>query len=245
MSFYLDTVELEKFKVILPPAASHEAYCVALAIRPKYLGIDERLSLQISKTTMAGMTIVRDGDWHGAIAKAYSCLQYMVTRNGSPVPAKAVVCYGSINPKSLLKAYNSFSATIAEKIADAIVMGSGDLSFLARIDKELNSAIAKSPGKRTFLDIDMDVHDIGRYKGFLEDLKKHNIHHHIIRTQGGYHLLIDTKTVRKTGYRLQDNIAELRKIAEPYEERIELPSNDIVPVPGTMQNETVVQLIDI
>lgn len=231
----------DKLQTILPRLSpnSGEVYFLTLAARNKYLTKEEQQHYGFTGTKMFGNTVVYPTDsWESSFRKLFSNLEWKRTVTGMEFPEKSVVAYIGINPSSLLKAYADFTARLNDAMFKQIE--SGDKSFLNKIEHKLTSAIGRNISSKNFIDIDIDFKIPLDHKIFYE-MDKNDIFYRIISTQGGYHLLIKSDSLRGSKFRLHDHINNLKTEFPDYE--IEFNSNGFVPVPGTMQNEHLVEIL--
>ena len=244
MSFFLDNAELSRFINLLPNLVGDEIYFLCLAARTKYLNPEERLKYSIPNVKMFGQTLVREGEWEQAIAKAYSALQYKRTRSGLEYPEKSLVCYVSINPRSILKGLSIFIADAIKNTTDNLNLASigrdTNLDYLFNIVHKLQTDIQKSQGTRHFIDIDVDSKDLGYYSSLFSDLKNSSVEHYIIKTKNGCHIMIKLSTLRSSSFRLHEKINELSSSAKTRGDEIKISDSDMIPLPGTMQSDHIV-----
>jgi len=113
-----DINELEKFyNEVMPRLTKDEVYFVSLSARNKYLTKEEHDELQLGRTEMFSRSIVRNDSFDRLVRtlrKYETADGSYVTKNGSNIPSKSVVCYFNINPSSALKAYTEFNHVMAE-----------------------------------------------------------------------------------------------------------------------------------
>lgn len=218
---------------------SGQCYFLTLAARNKYLSKEEQTHYGFTGTKMFGNTLVYpDDQWNRAFDKLYSSLQWKRTTTGMQFPEKSIVTYIGINPCDLLQAYGDFTSRINSALFKQLE--SGDKSFLNKLEHKLTTAIGRNIAKKYFIDIDIDFKLPLDHKIFYE-MDKHDIFYRIISTQGGYHLLVKTESLRNSGFRLHDYIQSMKKEYPDYE--IEFNTNGFVPVPGTMQNGHMVEML--
>lgn len=245
-----DQKEFDRFVDILPDLIRDEVYFLSLSARNKYLTDGERVEFDLGRTEMFSRQIAFDKDGIKlALDRMRADLDVRRTRNGSPIPEKCLVVYMNIHPSSTVKAYRAFSAQMDRHYEEAfqgVLNGSqADDMWIPfrRLTTTLMNHVQKNASRKTMVDIDIDGEDsldsnmlLGRVVKFLTD---HSVPYHAIQTQGGYHVLVETKFLNK-------DVPLFRVIAELDNDtvgEVKFNSNAMVPVPGTLQAGKLVTLI--
>lgn len=246
-----DKLEIRKFyNIILPDLDLNELYFVSLSARNKYLTEDERKEYGLGRTEMFEKRIIKKKEWNRFFRtiKKFECAYgAYTTRYHIPIPDKCMVIYININPSNVLKAWNDFQkvynnyifelANNISKKKDTKNIG----SRLLRIESTLQTSLQKSRGVKHWIDIDCDV---PHNDNFMTDLwnkiviekREGQVRSHIIKTKGGYHILINAKDLY---FNPNDIVTELLTeylIEYPnFKGEIILNSNAMIPLPGTLQ----------
>lgn len=249
----IDKNQFDKFIAILPELEKDQVYFVSLSARNKYLTDEERRFYGLGRTEMFARTLVRSkGDFEFAMKKLQAELGYKTTKNGKPIPKKAIVTYININPSSMVDAYNLFKKESDHELAEMIkaYMNGKQPNFdgFKRLDRKLLNCVQKSKGNRYFLDIDFDI---PREKWLLMGeltsvLDLYNVSNYAIKTKSGYHVLINREHLTKRGKDIQ-----LHKLIKNFNEEVKdkdigevvFNDNQMVAIPGTMQSDHLVTML--
>jgi hypothetical protein len=168
MSKYIQLIESEVkwfFDHVMPPLTDTECYFLSLSARNKYLSAEEREELQLGRTEMFEKRLVRKKEWSRFIRtlRKMECDERgYTTKNNSPIPSKALVCYININPSDTLKALSAFQSLINEYQVEiaSIAFGGGKKDNLAnrlnKIDNNLMTCYQQATGTRHWIDFDFD-----------------------------------------------------------------------------------------
>ena len=96
---------------------------------------------------------------------------------------------------------------------------------------------------KVYIDIDMDKVGLITLSTFERKLQDKDVEFYTIKTQGGYHILIKTKTLPKN-FNLGGLVSNANDEAVENGGEVVFNSNQMVPVPGTLQAGTLVELLD-
>jgi len=253
---------LREFLQILPELQRDEVYFLSLSARNKYLTDEERKTFDLGRTEMFSRHTAFDrGGILMAIARMEADLNVRRTRNGSEIPAKCLVCYMNIHPSSTLKAYTAFKNQLDSHYNETFMAVVNDKQpnyepFL-RSRTHLMNHIQKSSSRKLFVDIDIDCDNVANlekaYEHIHSRLVKASIRHHIIHTQGGYHILVDKESMKTADpkfplYRHVENANDIVSgemgiegscdmMDKAFETNGEVVfnKNAMVPLPGTFQ----------
>ncbi len=242
-----DMNELNRFINILPNLEKDEVYFLSLSARNKYLSDDERKEFELGRTEMFSREVARDKEGiYKAINKMEISLQYRKTRNGKDIPEKCLIYYMNINPSSMIKAYINFQNDInkeMEQIMMAFKNGNQpNYERMVRLPQQLNRCIQSSSSRKVFVDIDVDLVDVkdgNDFVSYIQGFVDYSKDIHFILTKSGFHILAERQMVKD--FRLYDVVKTLKvnnKIKE-----IEFNKNAMVPIPGTLQANTIVRMI--
>lgn len=243
MTLITDREQFKQFKSILPTLKSDEVWFVSLSARNKYLTPEERQHFGILRTEMFAHHIFRDIDtFEYTLDKLEATLEVKRTRNNQTISRKAMVVYFNINPSSAVKAYLLFQKEMNEMLGDYVSSSLKDkqanLEGFRFADRKLLNCFQKSTGSRHFLDIDID----GEREALdilVGELRKFNIEYYPIKTKSGFHLLVKRNDLNKSGCRLHEVVQKLDKECS----EVMFNKNGMLPVPGTLQAEELVQIL--
>lgn len=235
-----DESEFSKFLNILPELNQGEAFFLCLAARGKYLEEEERRKLGFRPDKMFAHQIVCDKKLTQYYTEKALHMLSFKTKEGMQIPQKASVMYFSINPISLLKGYLLFQTNITNSIIEQSLNENPQFLYLNNIINKLYSSLQTARSRNIFIDIDIDSTDFSCLKNLLDTFKKENISYHIIKTRGGYHVLIVRETIKSKNINLVNLLKEVEK--ETKKEAI-INKNQLVPIPGTLQGGVLVTLI--
>lgn len=260
MSLIKDQIEFDKFINILPELSKDEVYFISLSARNKYLSVEERQEYSLGQTEMFGREIAQTKEKLSTyiMKKLESNLFCKTTRNGKAIPEKSLVVYCNINPSSMVKAYYQFQNEMNRQVSEiTIALQNGkapNYSFVNIQTRELMNCIQKSTGTKHYIDIDCDTKEIEIFSYIKEALTKVGILFYIIETKGGYHFLLKKETF-PLKFNLNNILLEASaRLEDLYSQKIEtdikipeiiINSNAMVPVPGTMQSDFLVKILNI
>jgi|GEM_PF-2215419 len=266
MTLIKDKKEFEKFVNLLPDLKNDEVYFVSLSARNKYLTDKEREKYGLGRTEMFARTIVkRKEDWEFSMNKLATNLLYKTTKTGMKIPEKALVVYANINPSSMIKAYSMFRADMnreLEQVTQSAIKGNKtNFDHFIKAERKLLNCVQKSRSYKYFIDIDFDIKDpeiLNMFLGtirdgvlnFFKDLVKFKEMINVIKTHGGFHLLIkrdlmDTinLVLKDLGYNFNDLVNGAHKKAKEENGEVVFNKNAMVPVCGTLQAGTLVKFM--
>lgn len=241
-SLIQDQEQFNLFVDILPDLIRDEVYFLSLSARNKYLTEEERIEFDLGRTEMFSRQIAFDKEGISlAMDRMRADLDVRRTRNGSLIPEKCLVAYMNIHPSSTVKAYRAFSSQMDRHYEEAF-MGTLNGSTASdmwipfrRMSTNLMNHIQKSASRKLMVDIDIDGEDLLDSSRLVEDvtnfLTEHEVPYHIVKTQGGYHVLVRTEYLGKH-VPLFKVISELDKDTTG---EVKFNSNAMVPIPGTLQ----------
>lgn len=237
--------QLQKFvSQILFPLVEDEVVLLSLAARKKYA---PQLSI---KKEFLQRTIVSKRDSFIRKLKQFNC-QYGGYNKESDVdiPEEACVIYCTINPRSTIVAAKNLISTLAEHLFKLTTDDEHRKKF-QNLHQTTLSEIQKTRARKHYVDIDFDVVDkqAGRkyVTAFLQIIA--NAKYHIIETRGGYHILIEKKTITSDIGRVMYKQLEVinREGQQHLGEKFEAIINrhDMLPIPGTKQGGFGVRILD-
>jgi len=204
--FIHDETELKWFfDNVLPSLELYETYFVSLSARNKQLTEAERRELMLGRTEMFERKIIPTRDWNrflSTIKKFEVNDGAYITKNGKSIPQKCLIIYMNINPSDSRKALKEFNNSISEYMYEMTTSSDKHLMSrkMTKLHTLLNNCHQKNRGKRTWIDIDIDIpKDCKIYLNEIVNkyLVEREIEHYWIDTKGGYHLLLKASTLGK------------------------------------------------
>jgi len=243
--FIYDVDQIKKFHSLLSPLKDEEAYFISLSARNKYLSIEERKEIDLGRTEMFARRLAKKGDYETFIRvlRSYEANDGAYTsRSNINLPMKCLVLYVNINPVSGRKALKEFyekSTQLLFDLADDKEAG----KRLSTLDTELMNCYQRAKGTKKFIDIDFDVPEIALVNTVCSDLKVHDVIYHVVKTKSGFHVLVQKDTLKYNyteAVRMADQ--EAKKVYGHAE--VVVNSNDMIPIPGTIQANHQVKFID-
>lgn len=178
------------------------------------------------------------------------CYTDKITRK--PIPNDALVIYLNINPRSMLKASTNFSNHITHLFAETITNNNSNNNsqFKHLLSKFRSFIHASQISQPPYIELDIDTKD----RAWLQKMKERVLQPItqyivcIIETRGGYHIVLNNRTITKQiKSQLYMNIHRDKSfeftengVVKKY---IELHSDPSPPVPGTIQGGFPVKYI--
>lgn len=231
-----DAEQFGRFIEWLPELQQDEVYFLSLSARNKYLTEEERVTFGLGRTEMFSRFTAHDKPGiQYVMQKLKASLLYRRTRSGNEIPTKALVTYMNVNPCSMIDAYVEFKGQIDNIMREMLVAhnhGKNGPSFEPwwKLERHLMNCVQRSKARRLIVDIDIDTHDPLIQGELCVFLSSHNIEHRLIKTQGGYHVLIKKETIGKTNI-----FSKIQELDARCEKEVVINKNGMVPVPGTLQ----------
>lgn len=250
---------LTDFLSHFPTLIDDEVFFLSLSARNKYLTDDEREQFDLGRTEMFSRQIAYDHEGIlMAIARMEADLAVRKTRNGSEIPHHCLVTYFNVHPSSTIDAYTGFKAQLDHHFNEtfnAIRNGNGtNYEPFLRSRTHLMNHIQKSKSRRIYIDIDVDCDEPVLSHEALNHvtlgLFESDIHHMIVETQGGYHVLVNREELNaynKSGehkIKLHEYITEANKMVRLHGGEVVFNKNAMVPLPGTYQAGKLVTFDD-
>ena len=240
---------------ILPELKEDEVYFVSLSARNKYLSQEERQRYCLGRTEMFARTLVRSkAELADVMDKLASERHLKRTKTGHQIPLKALVTYFNINPSSSVRAMLLFQKKMADMIGETMLgllnNSSPNVESYRRIDRMLMNCFQKSPGHKTWVDIDMDVAKKDRqYLAFTTLFRSHGIRFAVIETKNGYHVLVHTVDLKEKAktmpVKLHEVVKDCHNTESSFGGEVVFNSNGMVPLPGTLQSRFPVSIAEI
>lgn len=237
-----DRKEYLKFLEYLPELENDEVYFLSLSARNKYLTDEERVEYDLGRTEMFSRQIAfdKDGIIH-ALNKMRADLDVRTTRNGSPMPEHCLVVYINVHPSSTLKAYRRFSEQMDRHYEEAFLglRNGSEASDMwipfRRITTNLMNHIQKATSRKLLVDVDIDGDDEKESRQLVQEvndfLSAHGCGRMVVKTQGGFHVLVPSKYLGKEVPLFQ----KLQELDKQTSGEVKFNGNAMVPLPGTKQ----------
>lgn len=257
------------FDNVAPELKPNEVYFLSMSARDKYLTTEERKQIGLSRTEMFAKNIVKDKNWEKfvrAIRRMECDDRGYTTRNNTPIPQKATVCYFNINPSDSFKAINLLNNStnnLIFEITQASLHGKNiedSMKKINRVNSTLMTCYQQATGTKHWVDFDLDVDkgwDIYNKEAFKEFLKNKGVTKYFwIDTKSGYHLLISKKQLNFNPKDIIDylnmgysNYTYCEYGKEKAHEmcascEIILNKNAMIPLPGTFQGGHSVTILN-
>lgn len=266
----VDEKELEWFfnNVVSRPS-DLESYLVCISARNKKLSPEEKIKFNLGRGEMMREEIIspkgKDKTWNFNIFKSaiykYNCdKRAMITRTGLFYPDKCLVCYFYPNPSSEIKVVESVvnkSNEIKSQLMDSVLKHSEggiieQLRKLTTISKHMKSVHASALSRKIYIQFDFDFReDLKENKEAIKEARsiilccaKHYFgikNYFLIRTAGGYHLLVKKETLRFNPSIFIDDVIE--NYSFTFAEVVKTPQ-EFLPLPGTIQYNKIIVRVE-
>jgi len=228
---------LNDFVQLLPDLKNDEVMFVSLSARKKYLTSEQAKVINLNHAEMFNRMVIRSKDKISKIVHRLSSTGYY-TKTGYEYPDNSLVVYFNVNPSSMIKAYEKFSAQVTSLLTDlAFTEGptpDHTLQSIKKMDVLFMNHLQKSRTSKNFIDIDIDTKDPKVLKTMLNGLKENGAEYIVVHTHGGHHVLVYRNT-------LKFNYNELVKVCDAMtSEEVIVNSNEMIPLPGTYQGGRLV-----
>ena len=240
---------LRFFNDCLPEISSNESYFLSLSIRRKYFTEEEKALYSLGGREMFDkkQIVSHSGKNFLRAIKGFEVDEaYFKDKLGKTIPKNKLTVYANLRTTNSIKALREFNAKSFDRLTSN-PNKMGDLNNL------LLSCYQRSSGSKKFIDIDFDIPKdrIDLVRKLVEEINKRNhikdfdsVNYKVIETNGGYHLLIEGKTIKSNIKKAIDFVNEIaKKELDKYE--IILNKNAMVPIPGTYQAGFPVKFVDI
>lgn len=181
----LDDQKLKEFIDWLPELESHEMYYVSLFARSKYC--KDITHIKSDKQQLKRFTSNKKNLFNKLKQLEIAAGQY-INHQGVTIPQEALAVYINVNPRSMFKA----SVSALKKFVELVTLKQQGYNP----HQEVLSEIQKSKSYTAYIDFDID-NETSTPQQLLERLCQYvNIESvSLLRTRGGYHILIDPKKV--------------------------------------------------
>ena len=214
------------FDKVIPDLKENECLLLLLSARKKY-------HPEIARSEeILRREVIREKNWCSFYRKVkrMSYVDRIYTdKNGNEIPEGALAMFIVLNPKDVLKAWNTLQKEMVDLLFQYAKGDPNALKQFKRIDIRWFSALHRSSSRKKYWLIDIDRKDEDLLNFVVEKLE----YIWISETRGGYHVIVPANDVTaKTIFR--DRVLENVK-------DIEIHKEAMTPLPGTMQGGFVVR----
>lgn len=238
--FIYDEQKVLQFLDLFPDLQEDEVIFMALFQRNKHISAEDRKELGLSRCNVVDRVICTSKDkvlkelrrWEG------NPLGYL-TSNGQAIPNEALVPYITVQPISVLKAYQEYSKVMTEYL---IELGShrgpkaNKENTYHRIKKShslLLDCHQHAYSRKVFIDVDYDgPKDFWVVSDIESEFINKGIKFIKVETQGGIHFLLDKTTIK---FNYNELIAQYADVMKSVEGEIIVSNNMAIPIPGCYQ----------
>ena len=232
--------ELLKFVNLLPDLKTDEVWFVSLSARKKYISEELAKQINLNRAEMFNRHIIRSVEKFPHIIERLSGDGYY-TKDGLVYPDKSLVTYFNVNPTSMIRAYSKFTQKVTELLAE-LSLKEGPIAEhttrqIRKLDVLFMNQVQQCRATKNFIDIDVDTKDAKVLATLLDELKMMDCKHHVVVTHGGYHVLLDRKTI---GFNYHEIVAKCDGMTD---KEVIVNPNEMIPLPGTMQGDHLVTLL--
>lgn len=240
-----DRDQIKLFFNLLPPLVDDEVYFLSMAARNKYLTPEQRKEYGSLKAEMFSRKLVKNHsfDEYLQVIERYNVITW--NHKGNPLPESALIVYANINPSSSLLALTEFY----EKSNELLFSIRTDRMVLNRLrssDTLLMNCFQRSRNRRYYVDIDIDSENrkyaLEALKSLIADFQKNEVVFHILETHSGYHILLEKKSIHYDYTKLVK--VENTRLGSCNKGEVVVNTNEMVPIPGTLQGGFEVKLLD-
>lgn len=212
-----DETILKDFIKFLPELKESETYYLSLFARSKYCKDVSHISSD--KAQLKRFTTTKERMFEKIKQLEIQLGNY--TQKGLCIPQEAIAIYITPNPRCFLKA----TRQSLKKFADLLA---GEYTGY-NPHQQVMSEIQKAKSRTCFVDFDFDILSKEDYINCIQNVKNilNKESYIILRTHGGFHLLVMPKFVNqneKRWYQMISNISE-----------VDIKGDNMIPIPGTYQ----------
>jgi hypothetical protein len=210
-----DPVKFNEFVEFLPDLLPHEVFYFCLFGRHKY---DPAFPNTKDSGQLARLTARNKPELIEKVKRlevpvgAYS-------RDGIVASNNALALYIALNPRNLIKANKGILVEVATRFAE----GHTDFNPVSIAHTQIHHAI----DRKLFVDFDFDDVEPSEHLPKIKEILPDGMYR-VLKTRGGFHLLIDLDKARTLKTQWYPNLAKLPKCDVK-------GSNTLTPVPGCIQ----------
>jgi hypothetical protein len=212
----LDQQKFSDFLATLPELEHTEVWYACLFGRHKYDGA-------FPNTKDAGQLarfIARDArELHEKVCRL-ECPLGGFSRDGVMASQECLALYMAMNPRSLVHANRGLLVELAKRIAD----GQLDFNPISVATTEVHRAV----GRKFYVDFDYDGAEVEEYLPRIKEILPDPALYRILKTRGGFHLLVDLSKIKGIKTQWHPQLAKLPGCDVR-------GSNTLTPVPGCTQ----------
>ena len=231
--------QISQFYDLLPKLDKHESHMVSLFARHKYISATTNLKLNVKDSTIERKFIDEDNKAHYInLLRRYEVpVGSFTDRNGTGLPDHVLALYASVNPRG--------GRLACRELAKELIAGlNGELSNFkfSTLQSKASSYIQKTVTRKLIFDIDIDEKNVVLYNKImttLEDLELDVCRVASIETRGGFHILMDIAAMHLTDKQWYPKLHKAF-IDLP----VELKTDTLCPIPGTIQGGFNVRFFD-
>jgi hypothetical protein len=246
-----DFEEVKKMIDLLPDLLPAEVFFISLSARKKYLTDEERMTYNVNRAEMFARNIIREKSYekfHKIMSRMETNIAGYTTKSGLSYPQSAVVTYININPSSMIKAHSQYQNKINQyslEMTLAILNGKNCdpiMKKFSKLDVELMNCIQRCRGQKKFVDVDFDIDKEKEFyvlEDYIKFLKENGITYHVVETKGGYHVLMERKTVNCN---FHAKVSELDRLVE---NEVIINKSETIPCPGTLHGNFLVKFVEL
>lgn len=242
-----ETITRKFLNTVLKPLKNDEVYVTLIAARKKYCPT-------MSSMEVVSRDIIRNNDTDKIVRKLkkLSIVEGIyVDKNNNIIPIEAFALYILPEPRSTLKAYNSFIEDINkwnyENLVKSNTSEETNLELYRKLDLKLFSNIHKSTSRSIYFIIDIDRKDQALLNYILNIIKDEELNNKtkfhitesiswISETRGGFHIILNRNEI--TGKAV--HTIKMKNI-----QYVKFRKETMTPIPGTLQGGFVVKDVDL
>jgi hypothetical protein len=181
----LDEAELDSFIQSLPKLLPHEVWYFCLFGRHKY-------DSSFPNTRDSGQlirSVARNREELKEKIKRMEVPVGSLSRDGAVATQQCLAAYIAVNPRSLIKANKGMLMETAKRFTE----GQLDFNPISLSTTEIHRAV----DRKFYVDFDYDGSDLEYVKDGIKLMLPDPSHYRILKTRGGFHLLVDLSKVKE------------------------------------------------
>ena len=195
------------------PLNAIDFFCVAA--RKKYMTPEQKASTNLGNTCMMQKAVLKEEDFlkfYSKIQQVDASLDFILDRDNNYLPRSCMAFYMNVNHTDIFKSVKQFKHLVTDWDYDlsSLLVGTGKSKTreISKQFKTIQNNLLKSfqdPSNcmKGWIDIDCDINEglelltseeLGSFKERLRNILGSKIPPYIIRTHGGMHILINSKS---------------------------------------------------